>query len=134
MKQKEIMKELLNLINKIHGTSIEMDEEFIIEGSEGIKCKITEESFCVEGPIKERIYGSLDLFLILSENRKIKQMSFKPKFNQGYFTPSIFSEEKYWAQAWINSKFDIECLEKNLVCRTPEQAIELHDKMLNSIK
>ena len=57
-----------------------------------------------------------------------------PETGNKYFTPSFTDEDKHDFEYWDNDKTDNFRLANNLVCRTPEEAIALTDKMLGAVK
>jgi len=55
-----------------------------------------------------------------------------PEIGMAYFIPYI-DESKYISSTWQNDEGDNRYLANNLVCRTPEEAIALTDKMLGAV-
>ena len=56
-----------------------------------------------------------------------------PSPEEKYYVPSVTSKDKYGSVSWINDEHDKNFLANNLVCRTPEEAIALTDKMLGAV-
>lgn len=58
----------------------------------------------------------------------------KPKEGDAYFIPEFSMRWKYTRSIWANDGIDNYRLSRGLVCPTPELAIELHDRMIETAK
>lgn len=64
----------------------------------------------------------------------LEKKQWKPELESSYYYPSLINPELYTTEKWIECGFDKCGLERGLVCKTKQQAINLSKKMLQSIK
>ena len=124
---------VLDIINEVQGTSIEMGEEFDIKDYDCNPYKFTKEGlkdnadFYI-GIIDEFINGEIKIIQ--------KPKKWKPKMLGLYFIP--FVDVGYyclWGEyKWVDDSVDNRRLEGNLVCETKEEAIEKAKIMLKAIE
>ena len=73
--------------------------------------------------------------LIITGALKINKLPWKPREGEKYYVPRIAIrpyDRHYWYY-WDNSGVDIKRYDMGIVCKTPEEAIALTDKMLEAI-
>ena len=138
MEQKEIAQILLDAINKIYSTTIEIDEEFLlVKDGSSYEGRISPHNGFVDSE-DDSIYDEHGVFFDIDDivlgRIEVKQLPFKPKLHEIYFTPAPNYTDKFYRQLWEGDEADNRLMQNNMICRTPEQAIKLCDKMLNSIK
>lgn len=64
----------------------------------------------------------------------IVHIPWKPVFGENYFVPDFDAIGNWVVKQWIDDSFNDEHYEKGIVCKTPEEAIEMAKKMLAAIK
>ena len=112
---------------------VEIDEEFKVYRNNSLvgTYKITEKGLMYENTSKS---DEIVLEDILTGQCWIKQ-AWKPKKNEDYFVPVIYRGPMHSVYIWGNyPKDDDYYYKKNLVCKTPEEAIELAEVALQAIK
>ena len=96
-------------------------------------CYFTNEAFIVEGATKE-LTGDV-LMRILSGRWRVKKLPWKPKNDEGYYSPCVSEGiANYDYHYWNNEQIDLPRYNANLVCRTKEEALEKAKKMLAAVK
>ena len=72
---------------------------------------------------------------ILMGDTRIVKLPWKPQEGEKYYVPRIAvrpEDRSYWYH-WQNSDADIKRYDMRIVCKTPEEAIALTEKMLEAI-
>lgn len=66
---------------------------------------------------------------------RIVKLPWKPRKGEKYYMPriAIRPEDRHYCYYWDNSGIDIKRYDMGLVCKTPEEAIALTEKMLVAI-
>ena len=69
---------------------------------------------------------------ILMGDIRIVKLPWKPREGEKYYVPriAIRPEDRHYCYYWDNSGADIKRYDMGLVCKTPEEAIALTEKML----
>lgn len=72
--------------------------------------------------------------LIIGDIRIVK-LPWKPQEGEKYYVPriAIRPEDRHYCYYWDNSGVDIKRYDMGIVCKTPEEAIALTEKMLEAI-
>ena len=72
---------------------------------------------------------------ILMGDARIIKLPWKPQRGKQYYIPCISTQQKcmYFSYYWTNDDINIEHYRMGLVCKTPEEAIALTEKMLEAI-
>lgn len=72
---------------------------------------------------------------ILIGDIRIIKLPWKPHIGETYYIPCIMTQPKYMYSTlwWSNDDYDKEYYHMGLVCKTPEEAIALTEKMLKAI-
>ncbi len=123
---------VLDIINKVQGTNIEMGEEFDIENNSYNPFKMTEEGLVdCDGDL-----AILGIHHLISGIESIikKPKKWKPKLDEYYFTPFLANSTLYAKCIWVDNGIDNFRLDNNLVCRTEEETIEKAKLMLKAIE
>ena len=72
---------------------------------------------------------------ILMGDIRIVKLPWKPREGEKYYVPriAIRPEDRHYYYYWDNDGVDIKRYDMGLVCKTPEEAIALTEKMLEAI-
>ena len=72
---------------------------------------------------------------ILMGDIRIIKLPWKPQKGKRYYIPCISTQQErmYVSYYWTNDDINIEHYRMGIVCKTPEEAIALTDKMLEAI-
>ena len=72
---------------------------------------------------------------ILMGDIRIVKLPWKPREGEKYYVPriAIRPEDRHYCYYWDNSGADIKRYDMGIVCKTPEEAIALTEKMLEAI-
>lgn len=72
---------------------------------------------------------------ILMGDTRIIKLPWRPQIREKYYVPRIATrpEDRYYWYHWQNSDADIKRYDMGIVCKTPEEAIALTEKMLVAI-
>ena len=72
---------------------------------------------------------------ILMGNIRIVKLPWKPQEGEKYYVPRIAIRpyDRHYYYYWDNSGVDIKRYDMGIVCKTPEEAIALTEKMLEAI-
>ena len=72
---------------------------------------------------------------ILMGDIRIIKLPWKPREGEKYYVPriAIRPEDRHYYYYWNNNGVDIKRYDMGLVCKTPEEAIALTEKMLEAI-
>ena len=72
---------------------------------------------------------------ILMGDTRIVKLPWKPRKGEKYYVPSIVirPEDRNYYYYWSNDDINIEHYRMGIVCKTPEEAIALTEKMLEAI-
>ena len=72
---------------------------------------------------------------ILMGNIRIVKLPWKPREGEKYYVPRIAIRpyDRHYCYYWDNSGVDIKRYDMGIVCKTPEEAIALTEKMLKAI-
>ena len=72
---------------------------------------------------------------ILMGDVRIIKLPWKPREGEKYYVPriAIRPEDRHYYYYWSNSGVDIKRYDMGIVCKTPEEAIALTEKMLVAI-
>ena len=72
---------------------------------------------------------------ILMGDTRIVKLPWRPQIREKYYVPRIATrpEDRYYWYHWQNSDADIKRYDMGIVCKTPEEAIALTEKMLVAI-
>lgn len=75
------------------------------------------------------------LALLLTGEADIIQLPWKPQEGEKYYVPRIAIRpyDRHYCYYWDNSGVDIKRYDMGIVCKTPEEAIALTEKMLEAI-
>lgn len=83
-------------------------------------------------------YSSSDFvqwLTFISEPEKRQEEKWKPARHRNYFVPLFgHKRQKYTSLLWSGDSVDKSYYEQGLVCKTPEEAIALAERMLEAIK
>ena len=76
--------------------------------------------------------GTLVLKWLLIGVARIIKLPWKPQRGETYYIPCIVAQPKYMYSVlyWSNDDYDKEYYRRGLVCKNPEEAIALTEKML----
>ena len=79
--------------------------------------------------------GTLVLKWLLIGVARIIKLPWKPREGEKYYVPriAIRPEDRHYQYYWRNDGVDIKRYDMGLVCKTPEEAIALTEKMLEAI-
>ena len=114
---------------------VQLDEIFHIVGhgnkqyllsKSGYLCKIE------EGGIEFPVYDGLDKLII--GMYEIVEKPSTPARGSFYYTPDFGCKELFKPSIWANEPQQLEAYKNGVVCRTPDEAIEMAKKMLGAIK
>lgn len=122
------MKEVAKLLG------LEIEETFRIKGEEPY-FRFTEEDFESSNDIIEwTMAPSVHLRCILTGEVTIVK-KWKPREGEKYYVPRIAIRpyDRHYYYYWDNSGVDIKRYKMGIVCKTPEEAIALTEKMLVAI-
>lgn len=110
---------------------VEIGEEFEIDSFSGFY-KITEEDGCISET--ETFTINAHLFGILSGQFEIKRKPWIPKYGERYWYPCLCAA--YLAESTHNnhSSFDDTRIERKIVFRTKEEAVQAAKKMLKALE
>ena len=127
-------------VAKIFG--VELGESFkITSGTEG-DCqnyfRFTEDNcleFSDDGVEWKTTIAAVLLKRILMGDTRIIKLPWKPQKGETYYIPCIMTQPKYMYSTlwWSNDDYDKEYYHMGLVCKTPEEATALTEKMLEAI-
>ena len=72
---------------------------------------------------------------ILMGDIRIVKLPWRPQIREKYYVPriAIRPEDRHYYYYWSNSGVDIKRYDMGIVCKTPEEAIALTEKMLVAI-
>ena len=72
---------------------------------------------------------------ILMGDIRIAKLPWKPQIGEKYYVPriAIQPEDRHYYYYWDNDGVDIKRYDMGIVCKTPEEAIALTEKMLEAI-
>ena len=72
---------------------------------------------------------------ILTGETEVVKLPWKPQKGKRYYIPFISTqhERMYVSYHWVNDDINIEHYRMGIVCKTPEEAIALTEKMLKAI-
>ena len=72
---------------------------------------------------------------IITGALKINKLPWKPREGEKYYVPriAIRPEDRHYCYYWDNSGVDIKRYDMGIVCKTPEEAIALTEKMLAAL-
>ena len=72
---------------------------------------------------------------ILMGDTRIVKLPWKPREGEKYYVPriAIRPEDRHYYYYWDNDGVDIKRYDMGIVCKTPEEAIALTEKMLEAI-
>ena len=72
---------------------------------------------------------------IITGALKINKLPWKPREGEKYYVPRIAIRpyDRHYCYYWDNSGVDIKRYDMGIVCKTPEEAIALTEKMLEAI-
>ena len=75
------------------------------------------------------------LRVILMGGARIIKLPWKPREGEKYYVPRIAIRpyDRHYCYYWDNSGVDIKRYDMGIVCKTPEEAIALTEKMLEAI-
>ena len=79
-------------------------------------------------------FGSAWLGKIIDKPEKIDKIAWKPKYNETYFVPHPLLDRLCEVYTWIECPRDRLALERHLVFKTAEEAIEISKKMLETAR
>lgn len=82
-------------------------------------------------------YSSSDFvqwLTFISEPEKRQEEKWKPTNGDTYFIPSFITEDMYACFHWSSDIDDLRYYALGLVCKTPEDAISLAERILEAIK
>ena len=114
---------------------VQLDEIFHIVGhgnkqylfsKSGYLCKIE------EGGIEFPVYDGLDKLII--GMYEIAEKPSTPARGSFYYTPDFGCKELFKPSIWANEPQQLEAYKNGVVCRTPDEAIEMAKKMLVAIQ
>jgi hypothetical protein len=89
--------------------------------------------FIIQIDNSEIVASPVFLMDLLSQKTKPIKIPWKPKCGDTYYVPSIDSKELYSQFTNLETTFDLRLIERNLHCKTKEEAIEKAKKMLKTI-
>ena len=121
---------------------VELGESFkITSGTEG-DCqnyfRFTEDNcleFSDDGVEWKTTIAAVLLKRILMGDTRIVKLPWKPQEGEKYYVPriAIRPEDRHYYYYWDNDGVDIKRYDMGIVCKTPEEAIALTEKMLVAI-
>lgn len=117
---------------------VELEEEFRIEGTYvDYIYKISEKGLflrCSGRDWWEEVPDTL-VQMLAGRTRKIIKLPWKPHIGEKYYVPRIAvrPEDRNCYYYWANDDINIKHYRMGLVCKTPEEAIALTEKMLEAI-
>ena len=73
---------------------------------------------------------------ILMGDIRIVKLPWRPQIREKYYVPriAIRPKDRYYWYHWQNSNADIKRYDMGIVCKTPEEAIALTEKMFAALK
>ena len=73
---------------------------------------------------------------ILTGETEVVKLPWKPGEGEKYYVPriAIRPEDRQYYYYWKNDSADIKRYEMGIICKTPEEAIAMTEKMLRAIK
>ena len=113
---------------------VELEEEFHITGfPENCRHKLNKEGLWHYN--EERDWWDDDscaLTRLLGGTARVIKLPWKPKIDEQYYIPCIVANTEYRFSAyyWNNDDIDIERYRMGIVCKTPEEAIAMTNRML----
>ena len=117
---------------------VELEEEFRIEGTHvDYIYKISEKGLflrCSGRDWWEEVPDTL-VQMLAGMTRKIIKFPWKPQKGEKYYVPSIVirPEDRNYYYYWSNDEINIKHYRMGIVCKTPEEATALTEKMLVAI-
>ena len=117
---------------------VELEEEFRIEGTHvDYIYKISEKGLflrCSGRDWWEEVPDTL-VQMLAGMTRKIIKLPWKPQKGEKYYVPSIVirPEDRNYYYYWSNDEINIKHYRMGIVCKTPEEATALTEKMLVAI-
>jgi hypothetical protein len=124
------MKQIAEMLGLKWDDENNVSEEFEIIG-QSENFKITPSGLAMSG------YGYMNYSYItnlLTGNIEIKRKPWKPKLGEYYYLPDYFSKELFSGFTWRNDKSDNMYFERNLVCKTAEEAISIGEKVIDALR
>jgi len=95
-----------------------------------LNASINESSWKAKGTKKVAVIPNSELSDWIEE----RDGMWKPINGQVYFVPKFIRGDKFFTYMWGNNHFDEDLLFCGLVCLTPELAIELAERMIETAK
>lgn len=71
---------------------------------------------------------------LIPEPEKKQEEKWKPTYGGAYFIPSFITEDMYACFYWSSDIDDLRYYALGLVCKTPEEATALAERMLEAVK
>ena len=117
---------VLDIINEVQGTNIEMGEEFEIEEYRNYTLKMTEAGLTDA----HEVFPKVTLVELMEGKYKIKPKQWMPKEGERYFVAGIEEENLYCETQWEDCDCDKLWLKRGICFKTKEEAIALTKRML----
>ena len=120
---------------------LELGQSFkIVDDTYGIRqsyYRLTEENGCEissDNTSWATVSAEVLKWLIMGDV-KISKLPWKPREGEKYYVPriAIRPEDRHYYYYWDNDGVDIKRYDMGIVCKTPEEAIALTEKMLEAI-
>lgn len=71
---------------------------------------------------------------LLMGDARIVKLPWKPKIGEKYYAPFVSGKDLFVSYTWDGDEIDKINLKKGVVCKTPEEAAKITNKMLAAIK
>ncbi|MBO6179433.1 MAG: hypothetical protein J6O04_09680 [Selenomonadaceae bacterium] len=109
----------------------ELDEEFIVKAEEDFKCKMTNRGLFVYSSVARCwVEQNNLLYDLISGKYKIKKTPWRAKKLEVYYVPDPAMGEMYRKTKNVICNEDNVSYIRGLMCKTPEQAIEIAKAMI----
>jgi hypothetical protein len=129
---------VLNIINEVQGTDIEMGEEFDIILADKTMSYKNPYMFTYDGMVTATNDGHFEpnskIGYLISGEVRIKKLPRKPKEGEWYWVPEIYDTGMASSYTWQDCASDNAIFNLGIVRYTQEEAIALAKKMLEVAK
>lgn len=113
---------------------VRMNKAFRLVGQESTQYMITKYGFSKFEDGQELPADDNILYLLFRGVYEIEQKPGEPKRGSFFYTPDFECRELFKPSIWANEPRQLEAYRNGVVCKTPDEAIEMAKKMLGAIK
>ena len=113
---------------------VRMNKAFRLVGQESTQYMITKYGFSKFEDGQELPADDNILYLLFRGVYEIEQKPGEPKRGSFIYTPDFGCKELFKPSIWANEPQQLEAYKNGVICKTPDEAIEMAKKMLGTIK